>query len=356
MKIAIDIGHPAHVHYFKNFIKIMQDKGHEFFISARNRKYVKELLDANKINYSLRTNGSSNLFLKFLNIPIIDYQIFRLVRKFNPDFFISSKSIYLSHVAKILGKPYVVITDTEVSFYEDILSLPFIDYLITPKDLKKNFKKKHIRVDSYFELTYLNPKYYTPDRCSLRLLNIKEGIKYFIIRLVSWEASHDKGQVGLNSATVEQLIELLSVYGKVFISSESELPDQYKHLELNIPFDKMHDVLAFAELIISEGATIASEAGILGTPAIYVNSLERCYNEDQEKYNTVFNFRNSNGVVEKVKELLDIPDLKEKTFLNSRRIINDKIDLTSFLVWFVNGYPDTLITIKNEPYYVDTFK
>jgi len=27
MKILIDIGHPAHVHYFRNFIKMMESNG-----------------------------------------------------------------------------------------------------------------------------------------------------------------------------------------------------------------------------------------------------------------------------------------------------------------------------------------
>ena len=38
LKIFVDIGHPAHVHYFRNFIKLMQDKGHEFFVSARDKE------------------------------------------------------------------------------------------------------------------------------------------------------------------------------------------------------------------------------------------------------------------------------------------------------------------------------
>lgn len=33
MKILIDINHPAHVHYFRNFIKLMVDKKREFLIN-----------------------------------------------------------------------------------------------------------------------------------------------------------------------------------------------------------------------------------------------------------------------------------------------------------------------------------
>ena len=93
---------------------------------------------------------------------------------------------------------------------------------------------------------------------------------------------------------------------------------------------------------------MASEAGVLGTPAIYVNSLERCYNEDQEKYGTVFNFRNSEGVIEKVKELISDPGLKEKTMNGREKMLREKIDVTAFLVWFMETYPESaaMIDIK----------
>ena len=49
MKILIDIGHPAHVHYFRNFIGIMQEKGHEFFVTARDKEVSHQLLNIYKI-------------------------------------------------------------------------------------------------------------------------------------------------------------------------------------------------------------------------------------------------------------------------------------------------------------------
>jgi len=44
MKILIDIGHPAHIHYFRNFIKIMEQKEHSFLIIAKNLNISYKLL------------------------------------------------------------------------------------------------------------------------------------------------------------------------------------------------------------------------------------------------------------------------------------------------------------------------
>ena len=45
MKILIDTGHPVHVHYFRNFIKIMEKKGHEFIVIFRNKEIEHYLLN-----------------------------------------------------------------------------------------------------------------------------------------------------------------------------------------------------------------------------------------------------------------------------------------------------------------------
>ncbi len=37
MRILVDIGHPAHVHFFKNFIWEMEKRGHEFIVTARDK-------------------------------------------------------------------------------------------------------------------------------------------------------------------------------------------------------------------------------------------------------------------------------------------------------------------------------
>ena len=52
MKIFVDIGHPAHVHYFKTLIFNLKHKGHEFLITAREKDVSQELLDNYNIPYA----------------------------------------------------------------------------------------------------------------------------------------------------------------------------------------------------------------------------------------------------------------------------------------------------------------
>ena len=81
---------------------------------------------------------------------------------------------------------------------------------------------------------------------------------------------------------------------------------------------------------------MASESAILGTPAIYVNTIRRGYLEEQEKeYGLASCFSGFDGVMGKIIELLDDPGLKLVTKGNSERLIHDKTDLTEFLVRFL---------------------
>ena len=99
MKILIDIGHPAHVHYFRNLIKIMEAKGHTFFVSARNRSIVHYLLKKYNIPFWDRGKGRNNILGKLLYMFEADIKLFQKSLQFKPDIFISFASPYAAQVA-----------------------------------------------------------------------------------------------------------------------------------------------------------------------------------------------------------------------------------------------------------------
>ena len=99
----------------------------------------------------------------------------------------------------------------------------------------------------------------------------------------------------------------------------------------------------FAKLYIGEGTTINSKFTVLGTPAIYVNSLSAGTLEEQEhKYGLIFCFDNGKGVVEKGLELLKKDNLKIKWQRKREKLLNDKIDVTAFIIDFIEKYPNKI--------------
>ena len=113
MKILVDIGHPAHVHYFRNFIKIMETTGHRFLIIARDKEVTFSLLKAYDIPYISRGKGGKGFWGKLLYLVKGDYIMYKEAKKFKPDLFLSFASVYAAQVSKILKKPHIAFNDTE---------------------------------------------------------------------------------------------------------------------------------------------------------------------------------------------------------------------------------------------------
>jgi uncharacterized protein len=355
MRILIDIGHPAHVHLFKNFAWDMQKKGHQVHFTARDKEYEIYLLRT--YNFSFTTFGRkyTTKLGKIKGLIEFDLKLLKAALQFKPDVFVSHGSIYAAHIASLLRKPHISMEDTgnmeQIKLYE-----PFTSVILAPEVLHRELGKKQIRYASIHELFYLHPTYFKPDKSIYKLLKIDENQPYCIIRFVAWNATHDVGQGGLNYEQKKELVEKLSKKIKVFISSEAELPEAFRSYQMRIPAERMHDALAFAGLFIGEGATMASECAVLGTPAIYVNSIFISYCDEQQKYGLLHNFTNGKGVLEKALEILDDRNYKQELQAKRERYLVNKIDASKLLVWFVENYPQSEKKVRENPDYLKTFR
>ncbi|MCB8999485.1 MAG: DUF354 domain-containing protein [Bacteroidales bacterium] len=356
MRIFIDIGHPAHVHYFKNFIRLMQLKGHEFCLSARDKEVTFSLLKNLNIPFSSRGKGGKGYLGKIAYLIKGDAMVFRLAKKFKPDIILSFGSPYAAHAAFLLHKPHIALDDTEAAKFGQFFYLPFTDIKLNPREFQKNFRKNQIRFDSFIELAGLHPRYFTPDKKILDELSIDLSRPYIFMRFVSWSANHDFNQSGISYSEKLNIISTLSEKFTILISAEGILPKELQKYRIKIAPEKIHHVLAFATLFIGEGATMASECAMLGTPAIYINSITAGTLEEQERYGLLFGFRNSNGVIEKVFSLLNNRNLKEEFFTRRQKLLSDKIDITAFLVWFIENYPESKMIMKENPDFQYNFK
>lgn len=357
MKILIDIGHPAHVHYFRNFIKIMEDKGHKFFVSARDKEVTHSLLNHHQIEYVSRGKGRNGLIGKLFYLIEADYKLFKSAKKFKPDLFLSFGSAYAAHVSKLLGRPHIAFDDTEHAKFEHIMYVPFTKCILTPNSFKKDFGAKHIRFAGSMDMAYLHSKYYESNIRYLEELQLKNKA-YFLLRFVNWGASHDLGQSGFSVEGKEKIIKLLAQYGEVVISSEGNLPDEFrKYLYKGNPY-QIHTLLQYATLFISESGSMATEAAILGTPSIMVNTSAKYFGvfEYISKFGNLFYFDDENQAIEKIEYLLGINNLKESSIQNAQEYIRHTINLTDFMVWFIENYPKSFGVMKETPDYQNNFK
>jgi uncharacterized protein len=356
MKFLIDIGHPADFLLYKEFALSVQKKGHDVFFTARDKDVLVDLIRSYGFNFTCFGRSYPKIFGKIYGVFKFDLQLLIWSIRFRPDMYLSAGSIYASHVSFILRKPHVVCEDTgnneQIKLYE-----PFTATILTSTSFRRKLGKKQVYYDGCHELAYLHPNYFKPDKDKISILLNNNFGRYIIIRFVSWTASHDFGLKGFTPDEKRILVNELSKYAQVYISSEQELPADLLKFRLPVNPRDLHHALAFASLVIGEGATVASEAAVLGTPAIYINPQSLGYLEELEKYGLVTNFRKfSPEILEKAKaQILDITREKEINE-NHLKYLRDKIDVTAFLVWFLTNYPESLKSLNENPELQSNFK
>ena len=103
---------------------------------------------------------------------------------------------------------------------------------------------------------------------------------------------------------------------------------------------------------------MATEAATLGTPSIMVNSSVKYFGvfEYLSKFGNLYYFEKEKQAIEKIKYLLTLNNLNENAIRNSQELIGQSINLTDFMVWFVENFPDSFEIMKKNPDYQNNFK
>ena len=234
--------------------------------------------------------------------------------------------------------------------------LPFTSVVLTSDYEHPIHDAKVLKYPGYNELLYLHPHRFMPMKREevCRMLGIETQERYVLMRFVSWHATHDKGHKGVSLENKMEAVRQMSRYARVFISSESPLPSELAAYKLSTAPEMIGHVLAHATLVFGESATMVSEAAMLGVPGIYLDNTGRYYTRDlQERYGLCWCYTESMADQEKAiakgVELLSCePEtLVEQMHAASQKLLAEKIDVTAWLVWFIENYPKSVQETRN---------
>ena len=362
MKILIDISHPAHVHQFKNAIQILKTNGHEVLVTARNKEITYNLLNDLGIKYVEAGESKKNNVSKAVEMFRIDYKLYKIAKEFNPDVLIGgSTNVYVTQVSKFLRKKSIIFEDTEHAWIQRHLLEPFASVICTPSCFKIDLGKKQIRYDGYHELAYLHPNYFKPDPLVLDELGLSRDDRFTILRFASWTSSREVGHSGLTLETKRRAVKEFEKYGEVFITSEIHLSNEFEKYRVSIHVEKIHNLMYYATLLYGESSTMASECAVLGTHAIFNHFARLGYTDEEKvKYGLVFNFKldeeNQRKSLKKALELLEDNNLRKDGKKKRERLLRDKIDVTAFMVWFIENYPESFKEMKENQRIQERFK
>lgn len=361
MNVLIDIVHPAHVHLLRNTYLELCKRGHNVFVTVKDIPVAKQLLTNYGIPYIDMGKKPDSLLKKGLEQLKYNWLIWKLVRKHKISVGIGS-SVTLAHVSRISKMRSILLDDDD----DDVEPLfvkyahPYCNVLLSPNVMLRA-SQKTLYYAGYHELAYLHPNRFTPDASILDEVGVKKGEPYFILRFNAFKAHHDVGVEGLSIEKKRKLIEMLSQKGKVFITTERNIDEEFKPYQLRVAPEKVHSLMYYATMLVGDSQTMTSEAAVLGTPAIRSNTFvgRISYLEEEEhKYGLTYGFLPSQAdeMFAKIEELLAMPDLKGEWMKRRNAMLTDKIDVTAFFTWFVENYPQSAQTMKENPDYQYRFK
>ena len=269
---------------------------------------------------------------------------------------ISNLSLHGSWIGWIDHIPHIAFIDTEERRLLDSVTAPFVQAKLTSYSYYRELGQNHLRYSGNHELAYLHPKRFTPDISVLNELGLEKDEPFVVLRLISWNAFHDARQQRMSNAERMELVHNIAKKKRVFITAESALPTVLDSFRFPLPASRIHDALAFADLYVGEGITMASEAAVLGTPAVLLNSLRMGYCQEAEEKGMLFSFPALTAEARfKIGELLEMPDIRAAFTAKHQAFLAGKIDVTAFMTWFVETYPDSLARMREDPGYAGRF-
>ena len=344
----MDLSHPAHFHLLRNTYFEAKKEGHNVYITVKDEPSIINLLNNYNIKYTLLSKKVDSLIYKGLKQIVYNYKLWKFVKDKHIILGFCS-SFTMTQIAPF-SKMDAILLDDDDDEVEPLVAKfghPLAKFVLSP-DCVKRKTKKLVVYNGYHELAYLHPNRFTPDEKVLSDFGLNKDDVYFVLRFNAFKAHHDAGINGISLDDKRKLIKLLEKKGKVLISTERVIDEEFKKYQISIPSEKIHSILYFATMFIGDSQTMTSEAAVLGTPSIRCNSFvgRISYLEEQEhKYGLTYGFKPNNAekMFEKIEQLLSLPNLKKDWVKRREIMLADKMDVTSFFVNFINKYPNQII-------------
>lgn len=365
MKYFFLLNHPAHFHLFKNAIRLLRTKGHLCFVYIRPKDVLENLLQVEGFEYEILTKPpTKRKFIIGSSITGLlkkEYELSKHVLKHKPDLLIGTDWAIV-HVGRLFNIPSLVFNeDDTLATPENKFFYPFAKTLVLPECCDSGmWGKKRVSYNGYHELAYLHPNQFTPNNDLVNEL-LPGDKPFIIIRLVKFTASHDVGKKGLGLSIILELMRKHEKDYDILISMEDKTIPELEKYRFTFDHNLMHHFIAGAAVVISDSQTMTAEAAVLGTPSVRFNDFvgKIGYLEELEhKYELTYGIKTNkpDELIRKVNELLSIPDLKNIWKNRMYKMLEEKIDVTAFMVWFIENYPASKKIVRDNPEYQYEFR
>ena len=349
---------------FKYMTEDLENKGFEIDFLVKRKDVLEELVKRSGHRYFIvrsherESGGKVKLAMALVSM---EFKVIRYLLRFRPRLLIGTYAPVISHLT---GVPMIVCCEDDTSVIPRFAqtSYPYASAILAPRCCDGGqWDAKMIKYDGFQKLAYLHPNRFTPMRTIVEPHLRNPQRPYVLMRFARLKAHHDEGIGGIDNSLATELVKRLSSRYDVYISSERPLSTELEPYRLVINPIEIHHWLAFATVYLGDSQSMSVEAAMLGVPSIRysdfagrIGVLEELEHRYQLTYGIPTNAPEQ--LMAKVDDLLQMSDLRETFQLRRMKMLSEKIDVTSFFTWFIENYPESRKTMKENPEYQWRFK
>ncbi|MCJ8292491.1 MAG: DUF354 domain-containing protein [Crocinitomicaceae bacterium] len=350
MNFAFYFGHPAQFLFARKAIGDLINQQHKVLILIKKKDVLEELLNSSGYDYTniLPQERKNTKLSTAISLVRRNRKMYPILRKFKPNLLISSDASF-AQLGFILRIPRITILEDDYDVIKPLarLTYPFTSTILCPEvcDVGK-WSNKKVGYEGYMKLGYLHPEVFTAKYNVVEKYKLPK--KYAIIRLSKLSAYHDEGIEGISGNLLGRIIgTLVQKDITPVLSIEGKIQEKYKHLLLKIEAKDMHDVLAYAKLLICDSQSMSVEASMLGIPSLRYSSFSgriSVLEELEHKYQLTFGFQISRNkeLFEKLEEILSTEGFENVFSQRKVHMLKEKNNVSDYLVWFLKNYPNSI--------------
>jgi predicted glycosyltransferase len=340
------------------------NKKHSIIVLIKTKDVLEKLLKNDGVAYiniqenNRKNNPLSILFASFKRT----IKVSKIAKENKVDLLIGTDSS-VAQAAFLLRKKSITTLEDDYEVIKNLakLTYPFTSSILVPTECKVGkWESKKTPYAGFMKLAYLHPNRFTAD------IQIKnkyiQSDKFILLRLAKLTAHHDVGLKGLNLDLIKSIVDIAKNNEfDVFISSEEQVDESINQYILSINQNEIHHVLAFSSLLISDSQSMSVEAAMLGVPSLRYSDFSgriSVLEELEHKYGLTYGVKteNTQQLLSMTKDLLRNSDIRLVFAEKRNKMLADKIDVTSFLTWFIENFPESQAIMSENPDYQYKFK
>jgi len=201
------------------------------------------------------------------------------------------------------------------------------------------FEKKKLNFKGNKALAHLHPAYFKPRAEILDKYNLQAN-NFCIIRVSKINATHDIGNTGLTDSDLESLIVYCNKFYRVIISAERKISEKFEEYVFKGNPEDLTHLMYYAVILITDSATMASEAALMGTPNVLVNIVGKKCSVNKDLFNNglQYYFDSYSESTTIIQEILENPELKNSMREKVKLYLDKCDDLNKFILRLISNH------------------